>query len=155
MATATRVWWGWKQAAWGCRGLTPRPTWRRSRCCSVVHSMDRVPKPATLLHHIQILFVLFENAKLCFPMQQLPICNGVWRIQWEMSSEIAGRGEVGKSLVQKLEMVTKGEERKKNVLIFIRGQANFLTGPNPVGCWSKAFSFCTPKLRSTHFILPL
>jgi len=30
-----------------------------------------------------------------------------------MSSEIAGRGEVRNSLVQKLEMETKGEELKK------------------------------------------
>lgn len=34
-----RAWWGWNAAAWGCNGLRPRPTWRRSRCCTVVHSI--------------------------------------------------------------------------------------------------------------------
>lgn len=42
MAMATSAWWGWKEAAWGCRGLTPRPTCRRSRCCNVVHSINSV-----------------------------------------------------------------------------------------------------------------
>lgn len=39
MATAMRAWWEWKQAAWGWNGTTPWPTWRRSRCCNVVHSI--------------------------------------------------------------------------------------------------------------------
>ncbi|KAG0486697.1 hypothetical protein HPP92_008792 [Vanilla planifolia] len=30
---------GWKTAAWGCNGLRPRPTWLRSKCCTVVHSI--------------------------------------------------------------------------------------------------------------------
>lgn len=33
------AWCGWNAAAWGCSGLVLRATCRRSRCCTVVHSI--------------------------------------------------------------------------------------------------------------------
>lgn len=39
-AAATMAWVWWNAAAWGCKGFELRPTCRRSKCCSVAHSID-------------------------------------------------------------------------------------------------------------------
>lgn len=48
IAAETSAWVGWNAAAWGCKGLELRPACRRSKCCTVAHSIGwyfQLPNP--------------------------------------------------------------------------------------------------------------